>query len=82
MSNSFSKRHIGTSKKKEFKYLLKKTGVNKISELIEILYKILDDDKWLKRFVIWELDFFKLIGYVDSFLDHDEKVSKDSKRFL
>ena len=35
MSNSFSKRHIGSSKKKEFKYLLKKTGVNKISELIE-----------------------------------------------
>ena len=29
----------------------------KIFELIENLYKILDDDNWLKRFVIWELDF-------------------------
>ena len=51
----------------------------KIFELIEDLYKILDDDNWLKRFVIWELDFFKLIGYEISFLDHVEKVSKNNK---
>ena len=51
----------------------------KIFELIENLYKILDDDNWLKRFVIWELDFFKLIGYEISFLDHVEKVTKNNK---
>ena len=51
----------------------------KIYELIENLYKILDYDNWLKRFVIWELDFFKLIGYEISFLDHVEKVTKNNK---
>ena len=53
----------------------------KIFELIENLYKILDDGNWLKRFVIWELDFFKLIGYEISFLDHVEKVTKNNKIF-
>ena len=53
----------------------------KIFELIENLYKILDDDNWLKRFVIWELDFFKLIGYEISFLDYAEKVTKNNKIF-
>ena len=53
----------------------------KIFKLIENLYKILDDDNWLKRFVIWELDFFKLIGYEISFLDHVEKVTKNNKTF-
>ena len=51
----------------------------KIFELIENLYKILDDHNWLKKFVIWELDFFKLIGYEISFLDHVEKVTKNNK---
>ena len=53
----------------------------KIYELIENLYKILDDDNWLKRFVIWELNFFKLIGYEISFLDYAEKVTKNNKIF-
>jgi len=53
----------------------------KIFELIENLYKILDDHNWLKKFVIWELDFFKLIGYEISFLDHVEKVTKNNKTF-
>lgn len=53
----------------------------KIFELIENLYKILDDHNWLKRFVIWELDFFKLIGYEISFLDYAEKVTKNNKTF-
>ena len=53
----------------------------KIFELIENLYKILDYDNWLKRFVIWELDFFKLIGYEISFLDYAEKVTKNNKTF-
>ena len=53
----------------------------KIFELIEDLYKILDDDNWLKRFVIWELDFFRLIGYEISFLDYSEKVIKNNKTF-
>ena len=53
----------------------------KIYELIENLYKILDDHNWLKRFVIWELDFFKLIGYEISFLDYAEKVTKNNKTF-
>ena len=53
----------------------------KIFELIENLYKILDDHNWLKKFVIWELDFFKLIGYEISFLDYAEKVTKNNKTF-
>ena len=53
----------------------------KIYELIENLYKILDDDNWLKRFVIWELNFFKLIGYEISFLEYAEKVTKNNKTF-
>ena len=48
----------------------------KIFELIENLYKILDDHNWLKKFVIWELDFFKLIGYD---LQLKDMISVDNK---
>ena len=73
MSKSFSKRHIGTSKKKEFKYLLKKTGVNKISELIEetIPSRIIVND---------DLNIDKGISE-HNYLIHIDEISKKNKLF-
>ena len=73
MSKSFSKRHIGTSKKKEFKYLLKKTGVNKISELIEetIPSRIIVND---------DLNINKGISE-HNYLIHIDEISKKNKLF-
>ena len=73
MNNSFSKRHIGTSKKKEFRYLLKKTGVNNISELIEETIPsriIINDDLNIKK-GISEYDYLR----------HIDKISRKNKLF-
>ena len=73
MSKSFSKRHIGTSKKKEYKYILKKTGVTKISELIEetIPSRIIVNDKMNIEKGISEYDY----------LNHIDEISKKNKLF-
>ena len=35
----------------------------KIYLLLGILFEILKSDNWLRKFIFWELEFFKLIGY-------------------
>ena len=36
---------------------------NKVYNLIENLFLILKNDDWLKRYIFWELDLLKLLGY-------------------
>ena len=36
---------------------------SKVYELIENLFFILKDDKWLKKYVFWELELLKFLGY-------------------
>ena len=35
----------------------------KVYKLIEYLFLILKDDDWLKKYIFWELDLLKLLGY-------------------
>ena len=35
----------------------------KVYKIIEYLFLILKDDDWLKRYIFWELDLLKLLGY-------------------
>ena len=35
----------------------------KVYKIIEYLFLILKDDDWLKKYIFWELDLLKLLGY-------------------
>ena len=52
---------------------------DKIYELLKILFNILNQDKWIKKFVLWELDLFKSLGYEINFLDYSMIKSVDGK---
>ena len=52
---------------------------DKIYELLKILFNILKQDKWIKKFVLWELDLFKSLGYEINFLDYSMIKSVDGK---
>ena len=45
----------------------------KIFELIEKFYKILNSDNWIKNYIFWELDLFKVLGYDLEFNDLVDK---------
>jgi len=47
---------------------------SKVYELIENLFFILKDDKWLKKYVFWELELLKFLGYD---LELENLVEKD-----
>ena len=34
-----------------------------IFNLLENFYKLLKDDNWIKKYIFWELELFKLVGY-------------------
>ncbi len=40
-----------------------------IFELIENFYKLLKNDNWIKDYIFWELELFKLLGYDLEFKD-------------
>ena len=46
----------------------------KVYKIIEDLFFILKSDEWLKRFIFWELDLLKILGYD---LELDKLVEKD-----
>ena len=47
----------------------------KVYQLIENLFFILDDKDWLKRYIFWELDLLKVLGYD---LELESLVEKDT----
>ena len=47
---------------------------NKVYDLIENLFLILKDEDWLKRYIFWELELLKLLGYD---LELENLVEKD-----
>ncbi len=56
------------------KYLTVENQDNKnIFYLLEDLFKLLNNDDWLKNFTLWELQFFKNIGYNINFVDYASK---------
>ena len=51
----------------------------KIYELVENFYEILNSENWIKNYIFWELELFKLLGYnleleklVDKIIDGNE----------
>ena len=51
----------------------------KVNYLIDKYFDILKDEYWLSKFVNWELNFYKLIGYDIDFNDYVEEVSEGNK---
>ena len=47
---------------------------NKVYDLINSLFLILKDEDWLKRYIFWELELLKLLGYD---LELENLVEKD-----
>jgi len=50
-------------------------GNNKVYELINSLFLILREDDWLKKYIFWELELLKFLGYD---LELDKLVEKDT----
>ena len=50
-----------------------------IFQLIEKFYILLDEDNWIKNYIFWELELFKIIGYDLEFGDLVEKKFTDNK---
>ena len=47
----------------------------KVYQIIENLYLIIKDQDWLKKYIFWELDLLKLLGYD---LELENLVEKDT----
>tara|TARA_Y100000996_G_C22536059_1_gene648315 strand:+ start:927 stop:1610 length:684 start_codon:yes stop_codon:yes gene_type:complete len=53
---------------------------SKIFKLIDNFFLILESKNWLKEYILWELNFFKLIGYdleIENIVNHEIKDSKN-----
>ena len=50
-----------------------------IYELIENFYIFLNNDNWIKNYIFWELELFKLLGYDLKFKDLVEKKIIDNE---
>ena len=51
----------------------------KLYDLIVKLYKIINDDNWLNKYIFWELELFKILGYDLIFEDLVKKEIIDKK---
>ena len=52
---------------------------DKVYELIQLLFSILKDNNWLKKYIFWELDLLKLLGYdleIENFVEKDVVENK------
>tara|TARA_B100000035_G_C20837981_1_gene481703 strand:- start:99 stop:779 length:681 start_codon:yes stop_codon:yes gene_type:complete len=55
----------------------------KIYDLIEKFYLILNSDNWLKKYIFWELELFKNIGYYLEFRDLvDKKIVGNDLQYI
>ena len=52
---------------------------NKVYDLINNLFLILKDEDWLKRYIFWELELLKLLGYDLELENLVEKNLEDNK---
>jgi len=53
---------------------------SKIFKLIDNFFLILNNKNWLKEYILWELNFFKLIGYdleIENIVNYEIKGSKN-----
>ena len=62
------------------KILTAESQVNiKVYNLIENLFLILKNDDWLKKYIFWELDLLKLLGYDLELENFVEKIVVENK---
>jgi DNA repair protein RecO (recombination protein O) len=55
----------------------------KIFKLIENFYQILQSDHWIKNYVLWELELFKLLGYNLVFENVvEKKIIRDRTQYI
>ena len=55
----------------------------KIYDLIVNFYNLLNNDNWIKKYIYWELELFKILGYHLEFLDLvDKKISDDVVQYV
>ena len=50
-----------------------------IYELIKDFYILLNDDNWIKKYIFWELELFKILGYDLEFDNLVEKVIVENR---
>ncbi len=51
--------------------------------ILENFYILLNDDNWIKNYIFWELELFKLLGYDLDFKDLvDEKIIDNKKQYI
>tara|TARA_B100000886_G_scaffold170108_1_gene116454 strand:+ start:407 stop:1087 length:681 start_codon:yes stop_codon:yes gene_type:complete len=54
-----------------------------IFQLIDEFFKILTNKNWLSQFIIWELKFYKLIGYDINFKEYvDEIINNNTVSYI
>ena len=54
-----------------------------IFNLLENFYKLLKDDNWIKKYIFWELELFKLVGYDLEFKNLvNKKVKGDQFQYI
>ena len=52
---------------------------NRIYSLMINLFDNFSDEKWIKKFIFWELELLKLLGYELLFSDYTSIINKNSK---
>ena len=51
--------------------------IDTLFENIESFFKIINDKEWLSKFILWELNLFKIVGYEINFKDYSYKKNVD-----
>ena len=82
--NDFQKLSCITSAMNLIKILTVESQSNKdIYELIGKLYLILEQDNWIKKYIFWELELFKNLGYFLEFKNLvDKKVDGNNLQYI
>lgn len=52
----------------------------KIYKQLFKLYELLNQDSWIKKFIFWELEIIKLVGYDINFNDYVENIELNDKK--
>ena len=66
------------------KILTADSQVNKlVYQLLENFYSLLNNDNWIKNYIYWELELFKVLGYDLNFMNLvDKKVIENQSQYI
>ena len=64
-------------------YKIRLVLLSNIFYLIEDLFKILDQESWIIKFLFWELNIYKEIGYEIDFKDYvKDRLSESNNNYI